>query len=272
MKSYSNTITASINRKGVLDIDTVKGCREGMKNHPDGGCYGLCYAAKIAKLYGYDFSKSISREVYDEEIGGKLFENIHLGGPSDIFKMVTRHKLKWFRIGTMGDPSHDWETTLHLCGFLGRVKIPVVVTKHWHVATDTQLDEFRKYNAVFNTSTSPLDSDKEILHRIGQHKRLIDHGIKSALRVVSCEFGNTKTGKKLNEKQDYIFGYKNIIDNPLRIPRRDKRVICGDILVKKIKDINSTSTISIKNSSTYIGHCDKCPDQCGINFWRENGK
>ena len=53
---YSNVITASVNRKGVLDVDTVKGCALGMLAYPGGGCYGECYARKTATLYGFNFS------------------------------------------------------------------------------------------------------------------------------------------------------------------------------------------------------------------------
>jgi len=38
MKEYLPYLSASINRKGVLDIDTVKGCKLGMANYPKGGC------------------------------------------------------------------------------------------------------------------------------------------------------------------------------------------------------------------------------------------
>ena len=60
-QKYSRRLTASINSKGVLDIDTVKGCAMGMEAHPDGGCYGHCYAYKMARARGFNFEKSISR-------------------------------------------------------------------------------------------------------------------------------------------------------------------------------------------------------------------
>ena len=59
---YLPVLTVTENGKGVLDVDTVKGCTEGMKKYPEGGCYGECYAAKTAKRYGIDFTKSISRQ------------------------------------------------------------------------------------------------------------------------------------------------------------------------------------------------------------------
>jgi hypothetical protein len=37
---YRPFLTATENRKGVLDVDTVKGCQMGMHAYPRGGCYG----------------------------------------------------------------------------------------------------------------------------------------------------------------------------------------------------------------------------------------
>ena len=63
-----------------------------------------------------------------------------------------------------------------------------------------------------------------------------------------------------------IFNNTPIIDNPLRIPRVDKRVVLGDIVVQKHKNLGGGSIISILNQSTYIGPCKTCPDQCGVKF------
>lgn len=37
-RNYTTGLTATENDKGVLDLDVVKGCAEGMKAHPEGGC------------------------------------------------------------------------------------------------------------------------------------------------------------------------------------------------------------------------------------------
>jgi hypothetical protein len=60
---YKPVLSAHVNRKGVLDIDTVKGCSLGMGSYPGGGCYGVCYANKVATLYGFNFNKSVSRDI-----------------------------------------------------------------------------------------------------------------------------------------------------------------------------------------------------------------
>lgn len=65
MKQYKNTISLSKNGRGIWDLDTVKGCASGLKNHVN-GCYGDCYAMKTAQRYGIDFSTSVERHFIDE--------------------------------------------------------------------------------------------------------------------------------------------------------------------------------------------------------------
>lgn len=261
MKKYLPNISANINNKGVLDIDSVKGCAFGMAKYPDGGCYGLCYAAKIAKLYKYDFTTSISRGFDTSQL---CFDGFDVYGKKEVFKMVKNHNLKWFRIGTMGDPCHDWQLTLKICKWLYQLKTPVIITKHWLKIPETMLNLFKKYGVVFNTSISPLDTEIERKHRLYQFNRIKKAGIGSVLRIVSCKFGNTQQGKQLKEIQEELFAHQPNLDNPLRISNTDMRVVCGDILIKKIKDLTSKAFISIMNDKTYIGHCGNCPDQCGV--------
>ncbi|HUX59451.1 MAG TPA: hypothetical protein VMV77_20935, partial [Bacteroidales bacterium] len=252
-KRYNPALTASLNRKGVLDVDTVKGCEFGMNKYPDGGCYGLCYACKTAMLYGYDFSKSVSRKIVGRE-------------RTHIKNIVKRHSATWFRTGNMGDPSHDWDHTLDVCEWLGRFKIPVIVTKHWIKMSSNHAAAFKNIGAVINTSISPMDTNEEIEYRMNTFGWLKDVGLKSVLRVVSAKFGNTNNGNELKQKQDMMFKNTPIIDNPIRIPATDKRVLSGDIIVKRHKDKGGGSTISVLNSGAYIGTCKTCPDQCGVDF------
>ena len=71
---YRPILTITENGKGVLDVDTVKGCTLGMKAHPDGGCYGECYAYKNAHTYGKDFHTSVSRQFIGREHKGTLMK------------------------------------------------------------------------------------------------------------------------------------------------------------------------------------------------------
>ena len=251
LKKYNPILSASLNRKGVLDVDTVKGCEFGLNAYPDKGCYGLCYACKTATIYGFDFSKSVSRKTYDR---------------IQIESIVKKHSLPWFRIGTMGDPSHDWDYTVFVCGWLGKFKIPVVVTKHWVSMSYNHAMSLKKCNAVVNTSTSPLDTKDEIEHRVNTFMWLKKIGVKSVLRIVSARFGPTEKGSKLKQAQNLLFKNDPIIDNPLRIPMIDKRVVSGDIVAQRHKDLGGGSTVSISSQGSYIGPCRTCPDQCGVNF------
>lgn len=253
LKEYKPYLSAHLNRKGVLDIDTVKGCELGMTAYPDGGCYGVCYACKTARLYGYDFTKSVSRKI------GKS-EHIH------VENIVKKHNAPWFRTGNMGDPSHNWDHTVDICEWLGKFKIPVVVTKHWIPMSNNHAVALKKCGTVVNTSTSPLDTKEEIEYRVNTFKWLKEFGIKSVLRVVSVKCGPTGKGNELNRVQKEIFKNAPIIENPLRIPMTDKRVILGDIIIQRHKDKGGGSTVSVLNSSAFIGPCNICPDQCGVKF------
>jgi hypothetical protein len=243
---YSKTLTATENKKGVLDVDTVKGCSFGMQKYPDGGCYGLCYAATLAYCRGFDFHKSIVRK------------NIN---KTTIQTTLIKHHSPWFRVGTMGDPSYDWDFTIYICEWLARFKVPVIVTKHWINLNDNQITRLKKIGSVVNTSISPLDSKDEIKYRLDIFKRLKEIGLNSVLRIVSAEFGVTKNGRKLNAVQDKLFMNSPIIDNPLRIPLTDKRVLSGDIIVHRHKDAANIRSISVSRRGAYIGSCVNCPDQ-----------
>lgn len=251
---YSATLTVSENRKGVLDVDTVKGCTLGMAARKNGGCYNACYAAKTAELYGHDFPVSVSRRPEPSE--RKLIE-----------RKIRKHPATWFRIGNMGDPCHDWDNTVETCEWLWKIKQPVVVTKHWRTMTDEHIRRFAACRVVFNTSVSALDTDAELTHRLKQHERLKQGGVKSILRVVSCKFGSSSEGVSLAKRQSEIFDIagRDVIDNPLRLPKTDKRVVDGLILVERHKNLGGGAWVSIFNSETYIGTCDKCPDQCGAD-------
>lgn len=253
-KTYNPILTAVENQKGVLDVDTVKGCELGMKSRPDGGCYGECYANKIAKRYGIDFSVSVSRKLTPFN-------------KTDIFCIVRDFHASWYRIGTMGDPCHDWENTLVVCEWLKETKkIPVIITKHWIPLSENQLIRFKALNAVFNTSVSGFDTDAQIKYRVSQINRLKNAGIKSVARIVSCELGTTEWAINAKKKQDYLFTLKPFIDNPLRTDKINEHFLKGDILLTKREDsVGGGKLVSLNNANTYLGECKNCPDQCGVD-------
>lgn len=261
VERYKPKLTVLSNRKGVLDIDTVKGCTLGMKARPKGGCYGHCYANATAELYGFDFPASVSRRVEDRE-------------KPVIERMLMAHPATWFRIGNMGDPCHDWELTTEVCEWLGKLKTPVVVTKHWMAASDGHFERLAAAGVVLNTSVSALDTPAEFRVRLREWRRATDFGMRSLLRVVSCKFGDTEEGRRMSAIQDSIFETAGdlVIDNPLRIPASDARVVAGDILVERHRNLGGGAWVSIENHSTYIGTCEECPDQCGVKGAYEEQK
>jgi hypothetical protein len=253
-KRYSPILTVTKNAKGVLDVDTVKGCELGMTAYPDGGCYGECYAFKCAERFRFDFSVSVSRRFLDRE---------HM---ATVLRELNEHKVSWYRIGTSGDPSHDWKNTITVCKALRHsMKTPVITTKYWKVLSDEQLSELRKLGAVIQTSVSGMDTEKEIEHRVGQYLRAEEHGLQSWLRVVTCQFGGTAWGNACREKQAYLLSLKNVIDNPFRASLNNQRVISGDIILTKREDCVGGKYVSLNLTSAYLGTCEGCVEQCGVD-------
>lgn len=255
-RKYRPVLTATENRKGVLDVDTVKGCICGMAAYPGGGCYGECYARKTAAMYGIDFSTSVPR---------KLFGAQHT---NNIRSAVADHKATWYRVGTFGDPCHDWENTLSVCEALRFTnKTPVIVTKHWITLTDEHIVRFKNLSAVFNTSTSGLDTDEEIAYRVSQMNRLRDAGIHSVCRVMTCAYGDSQWANERNEKQSYLLSLDPVIDNPLRLNNDNALLLSGEISATKHKEsIGGGKLVSLHSDSAYLGSCDNCPDQCGVEI------
>jgi len=253
---YLPVLTVVKNGKGVVDVDTVKGCTLGMQAYPKGGCYGECYANKSAIRYGFDFGISVSRKILDRE---------HL---ATLTRQMNGYDTPWYRIGTSGDPCHDWENTLIVCNALRHAnKIPVILTKHWIELSDDQLCRLKELSVVINTSTSGLDTDGEIKYRVAQIERIRDFGIRSVCRVVTCNYGNSEWARICQEKQDYLLSIKPIIDNPLRACKANIRVKNGDIiLTRKNESIGGGKFVSLSSRDPYLGICEYCPDQCGIDF------
>jgi hypothetical protein len=256
LRGYRPELTAETNRKGVLDIDVVKGCSAGVAAHGLGGCYGSCYAAKIARFRGLDFSRSVIRKVWTR------------GQARNIEGAVKSSQFGFFRIGTMGDPSLAWGEVVRVVRWLAPYAIPVIVTKHWRVASHDQLCSLVKNGAIINTSISALDKGKHLWHRIGQLKRYGEMGGTSVARVVSCDFNSDDpVGNELAKLQRKLFSIRPLIDNPLRVSSQNELVRNGIIRVRRVKDLQATTTVSMpEDSETFIGHCSCCGDLCGAGL------
>jgi len=255
-RRYQPALTAFVNRKGVLDVDTVKGCTMGMRAYPNGGCYGECYANKEARRNGIDFTVSVSREIQDIWC--------HKG---TIVKQLLAHDAPWYRIGVAGDPCHDWDSTIGTINLLRRAgKTAVIITKHWTPLSDDHISRLMDLRVVVNTSTSGMDTDAELAHRVGQLERLRRCGIGSVCRVVTCQYGESDWARACKEKQEYLLSLVPVIDNPLRVSPLNPHVVNGDIITTCREDsVGGGTLVSLHDPSAYLGKCHDCPDQCGFD-------
>ena len=252
---YLPVLTANENLKGVLDVDTVKGCYSGMAAYPVTGCYGACYAATTAKMYGRDFTVAVARRPAPWSW-------------REVWRQVRDFHANWYRIGTAGDPCHDWQNTVEVCEMLKSTgKHPVIITKHWQVLDDVQLARLLAVSAVINTSVSALDTDAELRHRLRQIDRIRAAGLKSVARVVSCNFGRTEWALERAAVQADLLKLSPMIDNPLRIPASDQRVINGHLIVDRIAEaVGGGKSVSLHKPDVYLSTCVGCPDQCGAHM------
>lgn len=252
MRSYSSTITLSKNQRGVYSLDTIFGCNRGILNNPK-GCYNGCYSARIAKKYGYDFGVNVLRSINNEN---------HI---VSIIKKINKIDMPFVRIGSNGDPSCDWEHTIKICKFISECKKKIVIiTKHWNILTDKQLDELMEIGVYFNTSISALDSNELLNNRIDQYKRIPERSI---LRILSCDFNlGNQLGNKLSRIQTKLFDNNKVIDTIFRVYKKNPYVLNGVINIEKVKFMGKPCHVSRFNNETYFGHCSNCPEMCGINF------
>lgn len=240
MKQYKTKIQLIRNYRGVWELDTFKGCEKGI----NGGCYGICYAARLAKARGYDFTNVVRREFID---------SMHF---AQIAKKLK--KVPFVRIGVMCDPSFDWEHTLNIINQIRLYnKNIVVITKHWNELKDEQLS--RLNGIVVNTSISALDSDIQRSKMLLWYNKLKQH-CRSVLRVNTADFNDMS----LSSIQSDLLNNDNVIDNILRFPKNHVLVKSGVINVAKHKYLKSFVYASKHNENVYFGFCDRCLDNCGV--------
>jgi hypothetical protein len=263
MREYKNTISLSKNERGIWDLDTIKGCKSGLIANPN-GCYNDCYAYKTAKRYGIDFSKSIERN-FENEAHKKA-----------IINQIEKIDMPFIRIGCAGDPSENWEHTINIIKQLkessqlslfdiSSKKQIVIITRHWSILTDLQLNEIAKYNICINTSVSALDNDNLINKSIEQYNRIKPY-CKSILRIVSCDFNEDNAiGKTMSETQRKLFKNELTIDTVFRPSKNNPYVKNEIIKVKKMSFMNSKQLISKMDKKAFVGKCKNCLEMCGLN-------
>jgi hypothetical protein len=260
MREYSNKISLVRNARGIYSLDPSIGCKSGMENETN-GCFNDCYAAKSAKLYGYDFSKTVIRTFENEK---------HI---KHIINKINKVKLDFIRMGTSGDPSENWEHTINILKSIDKCnKEIVIITKHWTNLTSDQMDYFSTINICVNTSVSALDKPSLIYNSLKQYNILKKY-CKSILRIVSAGFNlQNETGFRLSKLQDKLFTNENTLDTVLRLNKNNKLIKEGVVNIVKSKFLDKNTIISKRNKSTYFGKCDTCHEMCGVNINIENKK
>jgi hypothetical protein len=264
MKRYKNKITLNKNNRGCYILDTVKGCSITHDKKPN-GCYGDCYAKKIAYRYGYDFANTVKRDFTRDTDQLYFFGFKDENHESKIVKEIKKIDMSFVRIGEMGDPSENWEHTIDVCKTVSLAGKPIVIiTKHWKQIPKKLLGEIKKLNLYIHTSISALDDELELNYRLNQYDRLKNY-CNSFLRIVSCDFNKSnREGFVRAVIQDELFKNDNVIDTVFRPSKNNPLVTKNIINVEKVKFLNSNVIASVYNNYTYMGHCSDCPDMCGV--------
>lgn len=257
MRQYSDKIALIKNSRGIYCLDTSIGCYSGM-NSFTGGCYGDCYAAKSAKTYGYNFSKTVLRNFNDRK------------HRSRIIAQINNSKLDFIRIGCSGDPSENWDHCIKIINEIKNVnKQIVIITKHWNKLQDKHLQFLSGLNICFNTSVSALDNSLQLQSNLTEYNR-IKRYCKSILRIVSCDFNKENIeGLRLSFLQDILFKNEDVIDTIFRPSKNNKLVTDGVINVKTGVFNGNRQTMSKFNKKTYAGKCGSCLEMCGVKIKNE---
>lgn len=252
MKEYKNTITLAKNGRGIWTLDPIMGCKTGLEKNSK-GCFSDCYAARTARIYGYDFSKNVLRYFNNEK---------HL---KSIINKINKLDFDFIRMGNSGDPSEDWEHTISILEKLkGINKEVVIITRHWNKLNINQLERISKLNVCINTSISPIDDD---LHSSIEQYEILKKYCKSILRCVSFDF-NTKNSKGMEYSmvQDWVFNTYDVLDTVFRCSKSNPLYKDGIIRIKETKFLGKKCNISKFNRKTYFGNCDNCIEKCGVNM------
>jgi len=261
---YKSIITLNKNNRGCYILDTVKGCSyAGVKS---GGCYGDCYAANIAKRYGFDFSNPVKR-YFIEDDQQLYFNDFHdVKHEATIINQIKNIDMPFVRIGEMGDPSDYWEHTFDVCKNISiAMKKIVIITKHLKTIPDNLLYLLND-NIIINTSISALDSKKQIKHRLKQYNRLKPY-CKSVLRVVTCDFNlKDNLGIYLNKIQNKLLKNDSVIETIFRPSMKNDLVQNHTINVIMKQFLKSEVLCSIRDKNVFFGYCSECKEMCGVNM------
>ncbi len=258
MKTYSDKISLVKNSRGIYCLDTSMGCSSGLKENAR-GCYGDCYSAKSAKIYGYDFSKTVLRNFKSKS------------HQREIISLISKSKLDFIRIGCSGDPSENWGHTILILNKIKNCnKEIVIITRHWALLSDEQLEHLSTFNICINTSISALDDSETMERCLTQYLRIKQY-CKSILRIVSCDFNlENETGHKLAKIQADLFLNEDTLDTVFRPDKNNPFVLDGIVNVRNGVFNNNKQLMSKYNKKTYTGKCTNCKEMCGLNINDQN--
>ena len=199
--------------------DTVKGCA--------GGCHG-CYAAlSQGVMFGrIDFDKPVS-----QILNRALLRY-------DCMQLIwSQPHIRWVRIGTMGDPSFDWELTADTVEIIAETGlVPVIITKFWKLPSEEILTRMAVSGVKIHWSVIPGYDDhpevssrsRRILETLQKFHRMTKHE-NTFIRLCTFLFDpSTEEGRLLAEAQEYFAttSKKNgwrIIETPWKMEANDPR-------------------------------------------------
>jgi len=252
MRSYSKQITLTENGRGIWTIDPIMGCKSGLEEDKK-GCFGDCYAARNARIYGYDFQENVLRDFKSEK---------HL---KSIINKINKLEFPFIRMGNSGDPSENWEHTIKILELLKPInKEVVIITKHWNKLNKEQLLRIKELNVCINTSISAIDKN---LHENIQEYETLKLYCKSILRCVSFDFNiDNEKGLSFNLLQDWIFNTYEVLDTVFRCSKSNYLYKEGIINIKETKFLGKKCYVSKLNPKTYFGKCNNCLEKCGIKM------
>lgn len=221
----ANEIRIRPNKKSQDNtLDPVKGCFGGSLNviYDDSGapeidkwgrirsigCHWGCYAAYKAYTQGVDYTIPVPQILNEERLR------------KDLQRMTERFPdINWVRMGVMGDPAGDWDTTVEVCHIVADESnrlvaqgkrttriVPVVMTRLWGAPpSEGHLRMLEDSGTMLHITICALDSDPFLERRERVCKAYLSFGGTVIWRVVTFYFDpHSERGVHLWQRQDEL--------------------------------------------------------------------
>jgi hypothetical protein len=225
-----------------------------------------CYSARIARIYGYDFTKTVYR----------YFESHQ--HRREIISAINKTDLPFIRMGNSGDPSENWAHTLHICEeiyrglgavqlALFRLVVPkwiVIITRHFNQIDNQDLNRLQRYRVCINTSVSAIDTPDDLQRGLNEYRRLQPY-CKSVLRVITFDFNEqNERGREYAEIQRRLLNETGIIDTVFRPSKNNPLLNDGIIKAERKRFLGRTTLVSKHDPKIFMGKCQGCTELCGV--------